>query len=273
MSGNILTSTIQKPATVKVNIASRSQESNTTTFNENVPSGFTSSVMPAWHTSGKTDQSLPDTLVSLSQTPVTPKTTPVTLPALSQTQAQKKSQLTSGNAFVHANQELSASTEEILKRVNAKAKAHDGVPDWEAAREQVLQNMATSESLLNVQGSPVSVKREKSGVRGHGGRLRASKRARRSGEDSRSIMVNEESNITSTPEERNRGRGRARGRGRGRGRGSRSGGVTKIKKIEAYSSEVRFTIMYKCRTQTLRVSFNTNQTKNSNDDETHFLAF
>ncbi|KAF2085039.1 hypothetical protein K490DRAFT_68239 [Saccharata proteae CBS 121410] len=44
---------------------------------------------------------------------------------------------------------FSASTEEILRRVsaNASASAHAGTPGWEAAREQVLKSMVTSDKI------------------------------------------------------------------------------------------------------------------------------
>ncbi|KAK5256595.1 hypothetical protein LTR16_002906, partial [Cryomyces antarcticus] len=66
-----------------------------------------------------------------------------------------------GNSF--AVPQFSASTEEILKRVNANATANVGTQGWEAAREQVLKSMRTSNSMPTPPPIPSTSKRGRGG--------------------------------------------------------------------------------------------------------------
>lgn len=117
--------------------------------------------------------------------------------------------------------QLSASTEEIVKRINANGGAQPGL---QAAREQVLQRIVTSENIA----TPT---RQTMPGRGRGrgrGRARGS-----TGSGTRSLRERKEgaANAPSTPTSR---RGRASSRGRG---GSKRGGARKRIKTEEDEEE------------------------------------
>ena len=99
----------------------------------------------------------------------------------------------------------SAATDELLRRVSASGAAQMGTPGYEAAREQILKSMVTSDRL------PLPPPLQ-TGKRGRGGgRISL---ARTDGHD-RATSILEQT--------RGRGRGRPRGRGRGGARGGRGG--------------------------------------------------
>ena len=131
-----------------------------------------------------------------------------------------------GNGNVAASfPQLSATTEEILKRVSANASAHTGGPGWEAARQQVLQSMVTSDKLL----APVVMTSKRGRGRGKA-RVAAGGIGRGAGDFGR---VNAQGLTNGTPSVgRVRGGRGGRGRGRGRGRGG------KRKRAESASSVV-----------------------------------
>ncbi|KAK4541179.1 hypothetical protein LTR36_008253 [Oleoguttula mirabilis] len=114
--------------------------------------------------------------------------------------------------------QFSAQTEEILKRINANAAtaAKAGTPGWEAAKEQIMRDMATSDKI-----STPEPRREAS----------LPKRSARGGKRTASIanesadgdvkMDGDASSATPGSTGRGRGRGRGSGRGRGGGRGGK----------------------------------------------------
>jgi len=113
--------------------------------------------------------------------------------------------------------QYSAATEELLRRVSASGAAQTGTPGYEAAREQILKSMVTSDRLP----LPPLLSTGKRGRGGRGSLTRSDGHGR----------------ATSTPEQpRGRGRGRPRGRGRGGGRGGR-GGKRKRADSEAEESD------------------------------------
>lgn len=124
---------------------------------------------------------------------------------------------TTGPAF----HQFSASTEEIIKRVSANASARAGTPGYQAAREQVLQKIVTSDKFPP--SSPMAGGRG----RGRGGGKSGTPTGSRSevGGDTTTPGA------TSTPLS-----GRGRGGGRGRGRGGGRGG--KRKRADSDDSEV-----------------------------------
>lgn len=107
--------------------------------------------------------------------------------------------------------QFSAQTESILKRINVNAAnaAAAGTPGWEAAREQVMRDMATSDKFPTP-----TPPRESSGL-GQGG-------TSTSGNGEQTVFKVEGEPNQTTPGSRGRGRGgRPRGRGRGGGRGGK----------------------------------------------------
>jgi hypothetical protein len=128
--------------------------------------------------------------------------------------------------------QFSASTEEIIKRVSANASARAGSPGYQAAREQVLQKIVTSDKFPTTSPMPGS----KRGVRG--GRISGTPKS----EVGASTL-----GAVSTPVS-TRGRGGGRGRGRGAGRGG------KRKRADSDDSEVsssRTCLGKDCRSLTL----------------------
>ncbi|KAF2144896.1 uncharacterized protein K452DRAFT_349281 [Aplosporella prunicola CBS 121167] len=102
---------------------------------------------------------------------------------------------------------FSASTEEILRRVSANASAHAGTPGWEAAREQVLKSMVTSDKIPTPPPMSSAVRKGRSTKPAMSGTPRAE-------------SVTAAGEHSATPASANsaastRGRGGARGRGRG----------------------------------------------------------
>ncbi|KAL1636502.1 hypothetical protein SLS56_001085 [Neofusicoccum ribis] len=121
---------------------------------------------------------------------------------------------------------FSASTEEILRRVSANASAHVGTPGYEAAREQVLKSMVTSDKIP----TPPPMSANKRGARG------GSKAALTSSSTPRPESTAGAGESSATPASAasvTSARGRASGRGRGRG-GSRGG---KRKRADTPDSE------------------------------------
>ncbi|KAK5135232.1 hypothetical protein LTR08_005482 [Meristemomyces frigidus] len=111
--------------------------------------------------------------------------------------------------------QFSAQTEEILKRINANAAiaAKAGTPGWEAAKEQIMRDMATSDKI----STPEPVGGSGTTRRGRGGKRTGSMA-------NTSVDVNMDGDTSSaTPGSTGRGRGRGRpsGRGRGGGRGGK----------------------------------------------------
>lgn len=108
--------------------------------------------------------------------------------------------------------QLSAQTEEILKRINSNAAtaAATGTPGWEAAKEQIMRDMATSDKI------PTPELSREASVPKRGGR--GSKRQSADGDSS---VVKMEVDTPSATPGRGRGRGRPSGRGRGGGRGGK----------------------------------------------------
>ena len=110
--------------------------------------------------------------------------------------------------------QFSAQTESILKRINANAAnaAAAGTPGWEAAREQVIKDMATSDKF------PTPTPPRDTGTPSRGGR--GGKRASDTG-SIEAKMEGEASQAAPGLGGRGRGGGRPRGRGRGGGRGGK----------------------------------------------------
>lgn len=121
----------------------------------------------------------------------------------------------------------SATTEEILKRVSANAAARQGTPGWEAAREQVLKSMVTSDSITVTPPSALANKR---------GRGRGGAKAGTAAGTTRS--ENAATGTPATASTSSPATGRGRGGGRGRGRGGGRGGKRK-REDSAEESEVR----------------------------------
>lgn len=119
--------------------------------------------------------------------------------------------------------QLSTATEEILKRVSANASAHADAPSgWEAARQQVLKSMVTSDRLptpdANVvkRGRGASRAAHQAGVgRGRGGVGVGG------GIISMTVMATGPVDGVSVARGRPPGRKRGRGAGRGVGRGGK----------------------------------------------------
>ena len=113
--------------------------------------------------------------------------------------------------------QFSAQTESILKRINANAAnaAAAGTPGWEAAREQVMRDMATSDKFPTP-----TPPRETDGLIREG---KGAKRASFTGEGDQTVVKMEGNQTQVTPGSSGRGRGggRPRGRGRGGGRGGK----------------------------------------------------
>ena len=111
--------------------------------------------------------------------------------------------------------QFSAQTEEILKRINTNAAiaAKAGTPGWEAAREQVMREMATSDKI----STPEPVNGISTSRRGRGGRRTASV----VNPNPDLIVDGDTSSATPGSTGRGRGRGRPSGRGRGGGRGGK----------------------------------------------------
>ncbi|KAL2358680.1 hypothetical protein BJ546DRAFT_946182 [Cryomyces antarcticus] len=138
-----------------------------------------------------------------------------------------------GNSF--AVPQFSASTEEILKRVNANATANVGTQGWEAAREQVLKSMRTSNSMPTPPPIPSTSKR------GRGGSKIASPAAPAPAAVAAATAAVEvgpavTANVTPAPAIA-RTTGSVRGRGSGRGRGRGGGGGGKRKRAESADSD------------------------------------
>ena len=117
--------------------------------------------------------------------------------------------------------QISAQTESVLKRINASAAnaAAAGTPGWEAAREQIMKDMATSDKF------PTPTPPRGTGVLklGVSGEKRASSGGDGSaaGDEIALKMEGEPSQTTPSSSGRGRGGGRPRGRGRGGGRGGK----------------------------------------------------
>ncbi|TKA72383.1 hypothetical protein B0A49_03420 [Cryomyces minteri] len=152
---------------------------------------------------------------------------------LSPKQSPPKLPNPNGNSF--AVPQFSASTEEILKRVNANATANAGTQGWEAAREQVLKSMRTSNSMPTPPPIPSTSKR------GRGGSKLASPAAPAPAAVAAATAAVEAdpavtANMTPAPAiARTTGSVRGRGSGRGRGRGGGRGG--KRKRAESADSD------------------------------------
>ncbi|KAF2814963.1 uncharacterized protein BDZ99DRAFT_408512 [Mytilinidion resinicola] len=106
--------------------------------------------------------------------------------------------------------QFSASTEEIIKRVSANASARAGTPGYQAAREQVLQKIVTSDKFPTP--SPISG----ASKRGRGGAKSGTPTGFKSDVGASSATPQPMSTPVS-----GRGRGGGRGRGRGGGRGGK----------------------------------------------------
>ena len=123
------------------------------------------------------------------------------------------------NDSVPSSSQLSAQTEQVLKRINLNAAnaAAAGTPGWEAAKEQIMKDMATSDKFP----TPTPPREASAPTRrGRGGRKASSARNGNMAADE--ITVKTASDLTSTtPAKRGRGGGRPRGRGRGGGRGGK----------------------------------------------------
>ncbi|PVI07364.1 hypothetical protein DM02DRAFT_608902 [Periconia macrospinosa] len=115
--------------------------------------------------------------------------------------------------------QFSATTAEILKRLQASNSNATGTPAFEAKRAEVLQSYVTSDKL------PTPPPVANSNRRGRGGRIATPK------------MVNSAAGSTNSTPASGRGRGSGRGSGRGRGRGSGRGGGRGGKRKRAESVE------------------------------------
>ncbi|KAI9810910.1 MAG: hypothetical protein M1827_005769 [Pycnora praestabilis] len=118
--------------------------------------------------------------------------------------------------------QFSASTTEILKRMNATNGG--GTPDWEAAREQVLKRMVTTQNMP-VASPPTS---------GTGTGRRGGRGAAKVGSPAVGGTIRVDNGIE--PHLTGRGRGRGRGGTRGRASGGR-GGKRKRVKVESEESD------------------------------------
>lgn len=168
-------------------------------------------------------------------TSMSPPPAPTTNAANPQSQSPPPTN-TSGGSTPFQIPQFSASTEEILKRVSANnfVVPAAGTPGWEAARQQVLKSMVTSDKILTPppQDVPATARAASAKVgavptNGHGVGLRNSSVA--SGASSGGSLPKDGSGASGAHIEtpRGRGRGRGRGSGRGRGRGGGRGGKRK----------------------------------------------
>ncbi|EON64593.1 hypothetical protein W97_03826 [Coniosporium apollinis CBS 100218] len=117
--------------------------------------------------------------------------------------------------------QYSASTAEILKRVSANALGTQG---WQAAREQVLKGMVTTESIATPPPAPTASKRGRG--RSRGGSATAKTKAAVGGNGASSSAASSSPAV-----------GRGRGGGRGRGRGGGRGGKRKKANSEEVSDD------------------------------------
>ena len=138
-------------------------------------------------------------------------------PAESQASLPKASLERSTTPSSFQTPQFSAQTASILKRINANAAnaAAAGTPGWEAAREQVMRDMATSDKFP----TPTPPRESASSTRGG---LAQGPSAPGGGEQT--VFKVEDGANQTTPTRRGRGRG---GRPRGRGRGGARGGKRK----------------------------------------------
>ena len=133
--------------------------------------------------------------------------------------------------------QFSANTESILKRINdnAATAAANGTPGWEAAKEQVMKDMATSDKFPTPT-PPRETPATKRGGRGSRGG-RGGSRGSFSGDGIPGTIKTEGDASQITPASTGRGRGRGGGRPRGRGRGGGRGGKRKREDGEDDDSE------------------------------------
>lgn len=163
-------------------------------------------------TDGTTNSQAPPSTSVLSDAPMTDVVEPT------ETQEVPSKEPATGSATPTSNQEplYSAQTESILKRINDNAAnaAATGTPGWEAAKEQIMKDMATSDKFPTPTPPSETVTPTRGG---RGGRGRGSAVHGSGGE-----IKTERDGSQTVPTPRGRGRGgRPRGRGRGAGRGGK----------------------------------------------------
>lgn len=123
--------------------------------------------------------------------------------------------------------QVSASTEEIVKRVTANAgNVAAGTPGWEVAKAQLVKDMATSDKFPT-DTPPRDASAPKRGNRGGRGGKRGNLAAKGAANGDESQTTAGGSAQLPTPGSTGRGRGGGRPRGRGRGRGGGRGGKRK----------------------------------------------
>lgn len=167
---------------------------------------------------GQTSDSAPTHPWPAATTQTTTTTTPLAplKPATTASTAPANPSSTSPIGIPQIPTGFSASTEEILRRVSANASAHVGTPGYEAAREQVLKSMVTSDKMP----TPPPMLSTKRGARGGSRAGLASSSTPRpesaAGAGESSATPASAASVTSA-----RGRGNGRGRGRGGSRGGK----------------------------------------------------
>ena len=126
--------------------------------------------------------------------------------------------------------QFSAQTETILKRINANAAnaAATGTPGWEAAKEQIMKDMATSDKFP----TPTPPREMSAPKRGGRGGKRANFAGDVGAEGDPTPVKMEIEGVQTTPVSSGRGRGGGRPRGRGRG-----GGRGRKRKLEDRSDD------------------------------------
>jgi hypothetical protein len=122
--------------------------------------------------------------------------------------------------------QLSAATEEILKRVNATTSTSSGSPDYAAARESVMKGMATSANV-STPSNPRGSGRGRGRGRGKAVTISGPTTPIDNGTPTTPLPASGSSRGSGRGSGRGRGSSRGRGRGRGRG-GSKAGKRTKI---------------------------------------------
>lgn len=130
----------------------------------------------------------------------------------------------------------SPATAEILKRVtaNSQAAATAGTPGWEAAREQVLKNMMTSDKFPTP--PPHS---QGSAKRGRGGKTPSALGNGNTTDQATPGAIEVIAYQVTPVSSGSRGRGRGRGVGRGRGRGAGTRGGTRGGKRKGGEDEIK----------------------------------
>lgn len=160
---------------------------------------------------GTTSSQAPPSTSVLSDPPSTDAAEPSEAPGV----PSKEPTTDTATPTSNQEQQYSAQTESILKRINDNAAnaAATGTPGWEAAKEQIMKDMATSDKFPTPTPPSGTITPTRGG---RGGRGKGSVVHGSGGE----VKIEGDGPQSATPRGRGRG-GRPRGRGRGGGRGGK----------------------------------------------------